>query len=85
MPAVEFALLEIAGAAERNGTGMTKQLPLPLRRLDRAIAGPAQSTPSPATRTPSTKSKAKATKWVISAIDARFAARLPVAPRPALM
>ena len=32
---VEFALLEIAGAAEGNGAGVTEQLPLPLRRLDR--------------------------------------------------
>jgi hypothetical protein len=36
MPVAEFTLLEIAGAAERNGTGMTKQLPLPQRRLDRS-------------------------------------------------
>lgn len=34
MPAVEYALFEIAGPAERNGTGVTEQLPLPLRRLD---------------------------------------------------
>jgi hypothetical protein len=40
MPVVEFTLLEIAGAAERNGAGMTKQLPLPLRRLyrDRGVS-----------------------------------------------
>jgi hypothetical protein len=36
VPVVEFTLLEIAGAAERNSTGMTKQPPLPLRRLDRS-------------------------------------------------
>jgi hypothetical protein len=40
MPVAEFTLLEIAGAAERNGAGMTKQLPLPLRRLyrDRGVS-----------------------------------------------
>jgi hypothetical protein len=40
MPVVEFTLLEIAGAAERNSAGMTKQLPLPLRRLyrDRGVS-----------------------------------------------
>jgi hypothetical protein len=35
MPAVEFALFEIAGAAECNRAGVTKQLPLPLCRLNR--------------------------------------------------
>ena len=35
MPVVEFTLLEIAGAAERNGTGMSQDLPQPLRRLYR--------------------------------------------------
>jgi hypothetical protein len=35
LPAVEFSLFEIAGAAERNRTDVTEQLPLPLRRLDR--------------------------------------------------
>jgi len=32
---VKFALLEIAGAAERNSPSMTKNLPLPLRSLYR--------------------------------------------------
>jgi hypothetical protein len=34
MPVVESALFKIAGAAERDGPGVTEQLPLPLRRLD---------------------------------------------------
>jgi hypothetical protein len=33
-PAVENTLFEIAGPAERNGAGVTEQLPLSLRRLD---------------------------------------------------
>ena len=32
---VEFTLLEIAGATERNSTSMTKNFPLPLRSLYR--------------------------------------------------
>jgi hypothetical protein len=35
MPVIEFPPFEIAGAAERNGTGMTKEFPLSLRGLDR--------------------------------------------------
>lgn len=35
MLVIEFAYLKITGAAERNGANMAKQLPLPLRRLDR--------------------------------------------------
>jgi hypothetical protein len=34
-PVVEFALLEIAGAAERYCPGVPEKLPLPLCRLDR--------------------------------------------------
>ena len=34
MPLVESALFEIPGAAESNGSGVTEQLPLSLRRLD---------------------------------------------------
>jgi hypothetical protein len=35
MPVIELSLCEIAGAAERNGPGMTEEFPLPLRGLDR--------------------------------------------------
>jgi len=35
MLVIEFTRFEVGGAAERNGTGVTKQLPLSLCRLDR--------------------------------------------------
>jgi hypothetical protein len=35
MLVIECSLFEIAGAAERNGTGVTEQFPLPLRSLYR--------------------------------------------------
>ena len=52
-------LAEIAGAAERDRTGMTENLPLSLRRLDRG-AGFSQSTSWLSARRPSTRSNAKA-------------------------
>ena len=79
MPVVEFVLLEIA-RLNATALGMTdSSTALRCLDCDRGLACNAL----PATRALSTKPSAKATKWMISAIDARFA-RLPAATRPAL-
>jgi hypothetical protein len=83
MPVVEFTLLEIAGAAERNSAGMTKQLPLPLRRLyrDRGV-----SAVNAFAGNKDAVDEVKSQGHEVSDFGhrCRFAARLLIAPRPAL-